>query len=68
MTTAPTEYNHAWMPLNEAAIYLGTSRRTLERAVAANRIPHTRDPLTGRVRFHRDALDEWMVRGGRRAR
>ena len=55
-----------YLTYNDAAMYLGLSRKTLERAVAANRIPYVRDPLTGRVRFHKPALDKWMA--GRRGR
>lgn len=49
-----------WMTYDRAAEYLDMSRRTLERAVAANTVPSHRDPLTGRVRFLRSELDDWM--------
>jgi len=56
----------AYLSYTDAAIYLGLSRKTLERAVAGNRIPYVRDPLTGRVRFKQSALDAWM--SGRKAK
>lgn len=54
------EATHTYLSYLDAAAYLGLSRKTLERAVAGNRIPFIRDPLTGRVRFHKDDLDAWM--------
>lgn len=50
-----------YLSYTDAAAYLRLSRKTLERAVAANAIPYVRDPLTGRVRFHQPALDKWMA-------
>jgi excisionase family DNA binding protein len=57
-----------WMSYRVAADYLGVSRKTLERAVTAKTIPHTRDPLTGRVRFLQSSLDEWMTKPKTRTR
>lgn len=63
MTKTPT--TTAWLAYNDAAAYTGLSRKTLERAVAVNAVPYSRDPLTGRVRFHTEALDDWMRGKGR---
>lgn len=49
-----------WMSYADAATYLDVSRKTLERGVASNRVPYHRDPLTGRVRFLKSEIDEWM--------
>lgn len=70
MTKSPA--TSAWLAYNDAATYVGLSRKTLERAVTANTVPYSRDPVTGRVRFHTDELDDWMrgksVRAARRSR
>lgn len=55
-----------YLSYKDACEYLGLSRKTLERAVNAKNIPYLRDPLTGRVRFHKPDLDKWMA--GRKPR
>lgn len=49
-----------YLSYESAARYLEVHRRTLERAVAANKIPYVRDPLTGRVRFRVDEIEAWL--------
>lgn len=57
-----------WLATNDAAAYLGMSRRTVERAAAAGSLPFSRDPFTGRRRFHRTDLDAWVRDGSTRRR
>lgn len=50
-----------WMTAAQAAAYLGLALGTIYNLVSARRIPHAR---RGRiVRFHRERLDSWLVKG-----
>ena len=51
-----------WLTPEEAAGYLGIALGTLRNWTSAHFIPHARK---GRVvRYHRDALDRWLSKGG----
>lgn len=58
MSTAPP--TPEYLTYADAASYLRLGRTTLKQAVREGKIPYTRDPLTGRVRFARAELDDWM--------
>jgi excisionase family DNA binding protein len=51
-----------WMTPVEAAEYLGIALGTLRNWTSAHFVPHVKK---GRVvRYHRDAIDNWLARGG----
>jgi len=45
--------------IDEAAQYLGYTRRTLQDYVHARKIPYSKP--SGKLYFDREALDEWML-------
>ena len=50
-----------WLTPPEAAEYLGVALGTLRNWTSARYVPHAK---RGRVvRYHRDALDDWLSRG-----
>lgn len=59
-----TDEGKPYLTTEEAARYVGVSRRTLERAVAEDRVPSVRNPLTNRRQFERAQLDALMRREG----
>jgi excisionase family DNA binding protein len=51
-----------WMSPEEAAEYLGIALGTLRNWTSARFIPFAKK---GRVvRYHRDVIDKWLIRGG----
>lgn len=64
--TQPRPQTDHWLTVTETIEYLGLSRATLYRALGNNAIPHTRDPITGRLRFQKSKLDAWMTKPTRR--
>lgn len=49
------------MTAQTAARYLGISRDTLRRLAKKGEVPVWRDPSTGRRRYSRLALDQWLT-------
>jgi excisionase family DNA binding protein len=51
-----------WLTPADAAAYLGVALGTLRNWTSARYVPYAK---RGRVvRYHRDALDRWLARGG----
>ena len=50
-----------WMSPIEAALYLGVALGTLRNWTSAKFVPHAKRGRT--VRYHRDSLDAWLLRG-----
>lgn len=53
-----------YLNIDQAATYLGVSRRTLQRAVRDGRIKHVRNPLNGRLQFTTNDLEAVLRSGG----
>lgn len=54
-----------WLNTKEAAVYLRVKEKTLRNWVSRGLIPLVKEPSTGCLRFHRKALDSWLLRGER---
>jgi len=55
-----------WLNLKEAVVYLRIKReKTLRNWISKGVIPHVKEPSTGCLRFHKKALDSWLLRGER---
>lgn len=55
-----------WLNFKEAVVYLRVNReKTLRNWVAKGVIPYFKEPSTGCLRFHKKALDSWLMRGER---
>jgi excisionase family DNA binding protein len=58
--------NTDWLNFKEAVEYLRINKeKTLRNWVAKGVIPHVKEPSTGTLRFHKKALDSWLLRGER---
>lgn len=62
----PMPITSDWLNFKEAVVYLRINKeKTLRNWVAKGVIPHVKEPSTGCLRFHKKALDSWLLRGER---
>jgi len=52
-----------WMRASEAADYLRLDVKTLRNYVAGGLVPFSKNVGTGSLRFHRQVLDQWLLKG-----
>ena len=60
--TVTDQPSTGYLPLSDAAEYLGVSERLLQREVQHRRLAAFK-PCRGVLRFRAEDLDEWMMRG-----
>lgn len=61
----PVHIDTDWLNSKEAAVYLRVELKTLRNWVSRGVIPLVKEPSTGCLRFHKKALDSWLLRGER---